>query len=133
MPNIVVPASPPRRLRDLLREQWGNNFESYVILPGGKNDIVRGTLWELTKNERDLVKNWEQIDYLYKEIKVKVTVENGQIFDALTESLGNNQKFDREIDGLNYQPFLRKIKDYIKISQEARLKYFERKNRARKK
>lgn len=54
-----VPASP----RAILEESWPSSFESYIIRPGKENDWVTGTIWELTPLERDLVANWELIEF----------------------------------------------------------------------
>lgn len=125
VPEVIVPtAAGPRPLRKHLQIEWGDKFETYAITPGeGK---VRGTLWEMDQEERELVRNWERVGYWYKEVQVKVLTNDGQEVEAVTECLGDNQSFTRKVNGLNYDPFLFP-KDVFKLRAErARAGYHKR-------
>ncbi len=125
VPRVAIPTSTgPRPLREHLREVWGDNFETYVIKPG--KDKVMGTLWEMEPRDRELVKNWERVGFWYKEVRVKVKTESGEQIEAVSECLGDNQAVDREVDGLNYEPFLLPREAFRIRAEGARQGYFKR-------
>lgn len=125
VPMTVVPFYPkPGSLRDILGKKWGNNFETYVIKPG--EGSVVGTLWELTVEDRELVKNWERVGPWYGEAQVKVDVEQGGEADAVTECLGDGQTYDRVVNGIAYKPFLLDKQFFESQALHARVNYFKR-------
>ena len=125
VPQILVQtAIGPKLLRDHFRQEWGNNFETYIIMPG--KGQVKGILWEINKEERELVKNWERVDYWYKEVQVKVKIDKGEEIVATSECLGDNQSFDRKVDGLNYDSFLLPKKSFKIRAEKAREMFYKR-------
>lgn len=117
-----VPEVPQK----ILRESWPDNFESYTIKPGGKSDKVHGMVWELTPLERELVRDWELIDYgWYKDMEGMAVVE-GQEIQVVTEGLRNGQEVDREVKGKEYEPFLNRLEDFQKVADMARREYLEK-------
>ncbi len=129
-PNTLIPTSAGLKpLRKHLQTEWGDKFETYVITPGkGK---VRGTLWEVKPKERELIKNWERVGFWYKEAQVKASTDDGLEVEAITECLGNNQSFDRRIDGMNYDPFLFPKATFKLRAEQARIGYYKRIENAR--
>ena len=125
VPKVTVPTSTgPRSLQEHLRNEWGDDFETYVIKPG--KDKVMGTLWEIEPGDRELVKSWERVGFWYKEVRMKVKAESGEQIEAVSECLGDNQAVDREVDGLDYKPFLLPREVFRIRAEGARLGYFKR-------
>ncbi len=125
VPDIVTENSPaPVSPRKILQGSWpneGRDFVSYTIRPAGGKE-VHGTLWELTKEERELVRNWELIDFgWYKDAKVKVILDDGTELEVQTEVLGDGQEIDegRVIDGRDYPNFLNPIEDFRRSTVES--------------
>lgn len=109
-PNSPIAVSP----KQILRESWPDSFETYIIKPGEETDEVAGTVWELTPLERELVRDWELVDFgWYKDIKGKALTTDGK-------------EVDREINGKDYEPFLNRVEDFRRVAKKAREEYLER-------
>lgn len=129
VPNKIFPNSPVQiSPNKIIEENWGEKFETYMIKPGEETDEVSGTVWELTSLERELVRDWELVDFgWYKDMRVKAEMLNGQVVDVQTEGLREEgQEVDREIDGKNYKPFLNPLEDFQRVAEKARREYLER-------
>lgn len=115
------PVSP----QEVLRRHWNDSFESYVIKPG--EGEVKGMVWELTNEERELVRDWELIDLgWYKDVKGEAILKDGGKIAVETEILGDSQGIDRVIDGKEYNSFLNKKEDFFRVIEISRREYFER-------
>lgn len=127
VPDNISPASPiPISPRQLLAESWNDKFMTYMIKPK-EGSIVKGTIWELSPKERDLVREWELIDFgWYKDLQGKALTEDGIEVKIETEGWRGGQEVDREVDGENYPPFLNELEDFQKVAEKARREYFER-------
>lgn len=125
IPNTIIPTlnkSP----REKIEGHWPNgNFLSYGIKVGIGD--VRGTIWEMTKEERELVKNWEFVGFWYQEIKVKAITTDNRVIEVVTEILPGNQKTDQKVNGLHYNPFLMRKSEICKIATEVRQLFLKRK------
>jgi len=128
VPNSVFPNSPaPVFPKKILKESWPDSFETYMIKPGEETDEVTGTIWELTPLERELVRDWELVDFgWYKDIKGRAVMKEGQEVDIQTEGFREGQEVDREVDGRNYKPFLNQLGDFQRVAEKARKEYLER-------
>ncbi len=122
-PNSPVAVSP----KQILKESWSDNFETYIIKPGEETDEVVGTVWKLTPLERELVRDWELVDFgWYKDIKAKALTTDEEEVDIQTEGFREGQEIDREVEGKNYKPFLNTLEDFQRVAEKARKEYFER-------
>lgn len=128
VPNTVFPNSPvPISPRRIIEENWGQEFETYMIKPGEEIDKVMGTIWELTPLERELVRDWELVDFgWYKDIKGKVVTQDGKEIEIQTEGFRESQEVDREVNGRDYPPFLNRVEDFQRVAEKARKEYLER-------
>jgi len=116
-----LPISP----YEVIKRNWDDSFESYVIKPG--EGEVKGRVWELTPEERELIRDWELIDLgWYNDAKVEAALENGKKVEIETYVLGDNQEIDRIVDGREYNSFLGKPEDFLRAIEIARREYFER-------
>lgn len=122
MPNAPEPISP----RQILKNVWGDGFESYVIeyRPGSK---VSGTIWELTPEERERVRDWELLDYgWYEDCEGKAITADGDEIDVVTERIREDQVLGREVDGMNYETWLADPERFEAIAKRSMLEYDER-------
>lgn len=116
----------PDLVKKNLQESWGDSFETYIIKPD-PNGEVAGTIWELSPDERELVRDWELIDLgWYKDMVGKAVIEDGTEIDVQTEGLREGQRIDREVRGKYYPPFLNNLKDFKRIAEQSRREYFAR-------
>ncbi|MBI4089358.1 MAG: hypothetical protein HY424_01465 [Candidatus Levybacteria bacterium] len=122
-PNSPVPVSP----KQIIKDNWPDSFETYIIKPGDDADRVVGTVWELTPLERELVRDWELVDFgWYKDIKGKAVTQDVKEINIETEGLREDQQIDREVDGKDYKPFLNPLADFQRVAEKSRKEYFER-------
>lgn len=128
VPDSVFPSSPaPVSPRQIIRDNWLDSFETYVIKPGEDVDEVVGTIWELTSLERELVRDWELVDFgWYKDARGIAVTQNGEEINIQTEGFREGQEIDREVDGKNYEPFLNKVEDFQRVAEKSRREYFDR-------
>lgn len=126
VPDEILPTAPaPLSARRLL-DNWPETFESYTIKKD-PNQEVYGTIWVLTPQERELVRDWELLDFgWYKDIAAKAQAEDGQVLDVQTEGMRDDQEFDREVDGKNYETWLQPSEDFKRIATKSRQEYFVR-------
>lgn len=127
IPDTLAPGSHlPVSVRKIIAGSWKEpeKFETYVIKPG--EGEVQGTVWELTMEERDLVREWELVGDWYKEVNVEATTKDGQIVKVQTEILGDGQEIDHEVDERDYQPFLNDLEEFRRVAEKSRQEYFER-------
>lgn len=127
IPDEILDTAPVSySARDMIVANWPDSFTSYTIKEDPEGE-VHGTLWELTQQDRDLVRDWELIDFgWYKDRRVKVTTEDGQELEVQTEGIGDGQEYDREVDGTNYETWLNPPVEFERISTKSRGEYFAR-------
>ena len=86
-----------------------------------------GTVWELIPLERELVRDWELVDFgWYNDIEGKAVTKDGQEVEIQTEGFREGQEVDREVDGKNYKPFLNRLENFQRVAEKARKEYLER-------
>jgi hypothetical protein len=126
--DCVFPSSPlPLSPRKILQSAWKDNFKSYTIIKGKKSDEIDGTIWELTPQEFDLVREWELTDFGWsKEIKAKAITKEGQVIDVVTEGVRGRQKIDRVFNGKKYKSFPVPLQYLMWAILKCRREYFER-------
>ena len=127
VPDAVLSSSPvslsPKKI---LEESWSDKFRTYMIKPK-ENSEVEGMVWELTPQERELVRDWELIDLgWYKDMRVKIITEEGKEIEVETEGFREGQEVDREVNGRNYKPFLNRLEDFQRVARKSREEYFAR-------
>jgi len=127
IPDSVSETSPaPISPRALLKESWPDTFESYIIKPDPNGEVV-GTIWKPTSLQRELVRDWELVDFgWYKDINTSAVTADGQVIQVQTEGLREGQEIDREVDGHNYETWLSKPGDFERVAEKARREYIER-------
>lgn len=132
-PGIVAPGAPSNvPVRELLEqeESWGKggDFETYAIRPQGSS-LVDGTLFGLTAEERELVAEWEMIDYgWYDAMQVMVRAESGLEFEAQTEGFMRGQPVDRVVDGNSYPTYLNDLAKMRAVANLTREQFLARQN-----
>ncbi len=74
VPDTIVPSAPVQiSPRKILEGNWPSNFTSYIIKEDSEGQ-VNGTIWELTPLERELVRDWELVDFGWYEDKAATVV-----------------------------------------------------------
>ena len=129
VPDSVFPTAPaPFSARaNIIAGGWTQTFTSYNIKEDPKGEVY-GTIWELSPQDRELVRDWELIDFgWYKDIKdITAETEDGQRVKIETEGLREGQEVDREVNGKYYPPFLNNLEDFLRVAEQSRGEYFAR-------
>lgn len=113
----------PIHARERLQTSWDKNFESYVIRPRPTGQ-VKGTIWELTKEERDRIRHWELIDFgWYEDCTAVAIIESGESIEVMSERLGPGQSIDRTVNGLDYPTWLNDVEKFETIASQDREEY----------
>lgn len=125
VPDIrtIAPKSP----REILKESFTDGFEFFVASPDEKGQVAV-TVWELSDEERELMRDFELIDLgWYKDGKGKAVTSDGKELDVEVAVLGDGQEVSREIDGINHDVWFNcKPEDFIKVAEKSRREFFER-------
>ena len=127
VPDIVVPTAPaPVSARDLLKEHWDDSFKSYVIMPS-PGDRVFGTVWELTPDERERVRDWELIDFgWYEDCEGVARTPDGLMLPVVTEALGPGQEIEKQVSGMWFPTWLNDPGRFREVAEITRREYDER-------
>ncbi|GEM_PF-1822960 len=114
--------------RTLMRQEWGDHFRSYTIVRNGAGTVY-GTVWSyLTPQERELLREWELIPWGWFKDMPEVSVRTVGLTTCCTESIGDGQDYDREVDFItdNKPPLLMLEADVIAQAQEVNEEFFSR-------
>lgn len=125
--TVVATAPAPLSPKQIMVGAWGenSNFEAYAIRPK-EGSTVAATLFELTQLQRDLVAEWELVEFgWYDHMSAGVTLEDGTKLEAVTEGFTRDQAIDRTVDGQNYATFLADPAAMFATAEKARLDYLE--------
>lgn len=118
---------PKGKIREILKQAgWDEEFTTYMIKPkaGGK---VLGTLWELSPQERELVRDWEMVELgWYRDLRVKVKTSDGREIEVETEGWREDQEIDHEVNGEDYPSYLNNPEGFRRIAKKSRREYFKR-------
>ena len=112
--KVPVPGHPEKMLpvtaRSIIEESWGKDFEMYVVREG--EGEVRGMMWTVKKSDLLPIEDWELTDFgWYSMVRGGVTLENGEKRDVWTIAV-KDQSIRREVDGMNYDDWLGKGKEF---------------------
>lgn len=128
LPDTILPTAPlPQSPREIVARNWSTSFESYVIVPNPQGKVA-GTIWYLTPEQRERVRDWELLDFgWYHDIEAVAINANGEEIEVVSEAVDPTlQHIDRIVDGLVYQTWLQDPKEFDRIATIARTEYNQR-------
>lgn len=118
--SIQTMAEIPLVVQEVLRRKWPDSFRSYSLMPRA-GATVSGMLWSLTKEEREIVCDWELVYLVWYEIaEVNAYRADGGIVPASTEIMSGTQASAPVEDGIGYPALLNPKEDVLRIALEAR-------------
>ncbi|KKP60283.1 MAG: hypothetical protein UR54_C0015G0004 [Candidatus Roizmanbacteria bacterium GW2011_GWA2_34_18] len=110
----------PKEPQKILKEVWGDDFKSYTIRKG--TGIVAGVVWELEKEDVELLKKWEYVGIWRELIPVTITLYDQVIIEAFTEKAYDNQEIDEITDGLTYLDNLNTKERLLRNAEEFKIR-----------
>ncbi|OGE31668.1 hypothetical protein A2631_00785 [Candidatus Daviesbacteria bacterium RIFCSPHIGHO2_01_FULL_44_29] len=123
--DIVPEASPVKTSpREMIRQTYGDSFELFIAIP--KPDAVAyGTIWDLTPEEVNLVKEWELVDYgMQEEVNAMAMDSAGNLIQVETQAvLDPPGEFDRVVEGNDYPRYIADRDAMLREADKARLSY----------
>lgn len=93
----------PEEISTTLKSIYGEDFKAYTLKKG--RGMVTGSLWEITTDEIETIKNWEFVGPWREMIEVEVISSGLKPIKAFTEKAIELQEVDHIVDGLLYQEF----------------------------
>jgi len=117
------PVSP----REIVRSGFGDTFYLFVARekPGSE---INGTIWDLTPEELELVKNWEMTDLgMQEEVNAKATDLQGNIIDVETQAVINPPpEIDRVVTDPKYDPYIVAKERMLSVADNVREDFLKR-------
>lgn len=121
--ELIVQEWPdiPEKVREILSQSWGPDFKSYGIRPK-RGSAVRGRIWYITREERDLVKEWEICPIWYEPVVVSVRTYDGRSFRAETEIINRHVGIVVK-NNTDYLTFLNLPNSMFEVARRTREEY----------
>lgn len=121
-----IPADSPFPVspHDLILKSWGPDFEMYVSKPN-PDGVAYGTIWEITIEELELVREWELVDYGAQEDAWGIAIaDDGKNYKVITQSFMHPPiDIDRVVTGSNYEPYIWPKQAMLDRADELREQY----------
>ncbi len=113
----------PASAQEVLRVEWPDSFRSYVTVPDPEAKVA-GMVWEVTEDERAIIRDWELVDLgWFDVIDVTVREDNGSSVSASTEILPAGQDYDAEVSGEGYPILLNPREEVLRVAEKSRLEF----------
>lgn len=121
----IIPKTSPLNIspRTLIVNSWGPDFKMYVSRPN-PDGVIYGTIWDITPEEFELVREWELVDYGAQEDARGMAINSrGEIIEVITQSFLNSPipEIDKVVVGDDYNPYIASKEAMLKKADEVRL------------
>lgn len=125
--NIIPPTSPLKESpQQIIRKKFGDKFDLFIAVP--KPDaVVYGTIWELTPEEIELVKNWELVDFgMQEEVQAMAINSNGELLQVETQAVVDPPaEYHTVIEDNGYPRYIVDKELILKTADEVREDYLK--------
>lgn len=131
-----IPKTSPLKIspRTLIVRSWGPEFKMYVSRPN-PDGIIYGTIWDITPEELELVREWEMVDYgAQEDAKGMAVNSSGEIIEVITQSFLSPPlpEIEQVITGDDYEPYIESKEAMLKKADEVRFQYVALKKKTSK-
>lgn len=119
----ILPLSP----RDIIRKGFGDSFELYMSRPKA-DGVIYGTIWDLTPEEINRVKNWELVDFgMQEEVNAMAMDSKGNMIQVETQAvIDPPAEIDRVVTDLeNYPSYIAPRDKMLEIADVALADYLK--------
>lgn len=116
----------PTPAQAIMRESWGDNFESYNLASG--QGSIKGIACKVTEDQWDRLRDWEFEEFgwfVSREVGIR-NPNTGETKRVLTMVMGEGQQYDRKANGLDFAPFLMPKEKTLEVAAKARALYDKR-------
>lgn len=126
--DIIPPTSPLKKSpQQVIRGTFGDKFDLYVAV--AKPDAVAyGTIWDLTPEEIDLVKDWEMVDGgMQEEVQAMAMDSKGELIQVETQAVIDPPgEFYAIIEDNDYPRYIADREKMLKTADENRESHLKR-------
>ena len=94
--------------------------------------VIYGTVWDITLEEFELVREWEMVDYGAQEDAKGMAINSkGEIIEVITQSFLNFPipEIDEVIIGDDYESYIASKEAMLKKADEVRFRYLDLKKK----
>lgn len=129
--NIIPKTSPlTRSPQEIIRAQFGDSFELYVLRPNPKGEVP-GTIWDVTPQEMELIREWEMVDYgMQEQIKVTALDSQGNPVEVeIQVLLDEPHEIDRVVNAEIADLYIAPKEKMWAVADWCREEYFKAKNK----
>lgn len=125
-----IPENSPWKVppRDIITKSWSPDFLMYVSKPNPEA-VAFGTIWDLTPEEVELVKEWECVEYgVQDEVNALALDSQGNQIAVETQSLTRTSDVvEKIITGDDYPAYIAPKDQMLKKADTSRLRYLKEK------
>jgi hypothetical protein len=122
--------NPKMSARDIIMKAWGAKFEMFTSRPN-PTGIIYGTIWDITPEELELVKNWEMVDFgCQEEARGIALTDTGELVEVIIQSFLKPAEIDRVIKGDDYEPYIWDKESLLKKADQVRLNFLGMKKKS---
>lgn len=125
----IPPTSPNKKMtaKDLIMNGWGPKFEMFTSRPN-PDGVAYGTIWYITPEELELVREWEIVDFGCQEDAYGTAItDDGKEVRVITQSFLKPAEIDRVITGDNYESYIWDKEAMLKRADNIREDYLKMK------
>ncbi len=117
-----------RSPRAIIKAGFGENFKLYTSRQK-VGAVTYGTIWDLTEEEFEKVKNWELVDFgMQEDVKALATDSNGNPVQVITQALLKDPKeVESIVNEENYDPYIAPKEQMLKVADEVLESFIKRK------
>ena len=126
--DTVLPTAPvARSSREIMKTALGNSAKLYIIRPKA-GAVTRGTIWQITPEEYEMVRDWELLDFgMQEDMKVLAQTETGEKITAQTHGSNNpNLPMAITIEGDDYEDYIVPKEDILETARRVNKEFRER-------
>lgn len=128
IPDRVLSTAPaPRSPREIMKTALGDNAKLYIIRPKSVA-ITYGTIWQITPEEYEMVRDWELLDFgMQEDMQVLGQTETGEKITVQTHGSNDpNLLMSVVIEGENYEDYLVPKEKILETARQVNNEFRER-------
>ena len=128
IPDKILSTAPaPRSPREIMKTALGDNAKLYIIRPKS-GAITHGTIWQITPEEYEMVRDWELLDFgMQEDMKVLGQTEADEKLTVQTHGSNNpNLSIDIAIDGNDYEDYVVPKEKILETARRVNKEFRER-------
>ena len=110
----------PEQVKKLLQPSWNSKFRTYFVRPVNRSTaIVKGKVWVITKQERQIIDNWELTGQWYKVYAMQFHKSEDQVTQIEIQVM-DTPAATKVVNGKLYKNFLNSKEKMLRVARRNR-------------